>query len=149
MDPMTQLKDEHGWILREMEDIGRLFFDPDPGRMEELRGRLSGLWIFLLRHERLEEEWATGGWRNPTDTLPATEMESLHREHCEILTYLDSLEQALIDLKGYPHNYWRRSSDRETIRAQVEQVFRFVREHIGRENAGLLSGMRGVPGASK
>ena len=134
MDPITRLRNEHSLILKHMEEIGALFLDPDPARLEDLRDRLKKLWVLVMRHELFEEEWMSGSCASP----PGTELDSLLREHGDILSYLASLEEVLADLRTYSHHYWRRTADRETIHAQVEQVFRFLREHMRREESGIL-----------
>lgn len=135
-DSVARLKDEHSAILRQMEGIEELLLDAPPERMEGLRDRFRELEALMRRHQRFEEEWLEGAQGRSRTELSDAEREGVHLEHGEILSGLGSLEDVLISLANYPFSCRRRGMDRETIRARVGQVFRFVRGHIGREYEG-------------
>lgn len=137
VNTIARLRDEHSFILREMKGIGEMFLEPDPGRLEELRERLGRLCDLILRHERFEEQWMTEALG--PERFPDTEVESVRREHGEILSCVGSLQQTVAGLKKLPSDRRRHGPDREIVRSEVERIFRFVREHIEREG-GIFPG---------
>ena len=138
MEPVARFKDEHAWIRREMGVIESLLADDVLDRPDELRERLRALWIFLLRHERLEEEWMAGAWMRPPAVVSDREKELSHREHGEIISVLDSLGKMLAHFDGPYHGGPMPPADRRTVLATVEGLFRFVREHLEREDREML-----------
>lgn len=138
MEPMARFRSEHAWIRREMDGIEALLSGDIFDRPEELRERLRALWIFLLRHERLEEEWMAGDWMTPPAALPDREREMSHREHGDIISVLGSLGEVMARFDGPYHGGPMPLADRQAVLATIEGLFRFVREHLEREDREIL-----------
>lgn len=138
MDPIGQFREEHAWIRREMDGIDAFLAAEGLDRPEELRERVRALWIFLVRHERLEEQWMAGQWMTPPSPVSEGHRRQAHREHGDIISALESLGEVLARFDGPAGGGPVPSAERQAVRCTVEGVFRFLREHLAREDAGLL-----------
>jgi len=148
MEPVARIKDEHAWIRREMGDIEAFMAGDGLDRPAELRERVRALWIFLLRHERREEEWMSGDWMAPPGEIEDAQKEQSRREHGDIMSVLDSIGTLLVRFERISRGGSMPSPDRQSVRSSVEGLFRFVREHLDREDERILGGDRKAPGVA-